>query len=103
MDNAASTASTGERRRVRSRQGTDQQGEVIRLDELRKKLGYLIRLHTAAKDAKEEFAEAVQAVAEASGFQATVVRRFVNAKAGSTFEKKKKEAEQLSLVFDEVA
>jgi hypothetical protein len=103
MDNAASAASTGSRRRVGSRQGTDQQDEAIRLEELRKKVGYLVRLHNTAQDAKEEFAEAVRAVAEASGLQAKVVRRFVVAKAGTTFEKKKKEAEQLSLVFDEVA
>jgi len=88
---------------VRSRQGNDQQDEVIRLEELRKKVGYLVKLHTAAKDAREEFAEAVRAVAEASGLQAKVVRRFVVAKSGTTFEKKKKEAEQLQLVFDEVA
>jgi Mg2+ and Co2+ transporter CorA len=94
--------SVGRTSAVRSRQGHDQQDEVIRLEELRKKVGYLVRLHTAAKDASEEFAEAVRAVAEASALQAKVVRRFVAAKAGTTFETKKKEAEQLSLVFDEV-
>jgi hypothetical protein len=102
MNQEARMESVGRTSEVRSRQGHDQQDEVIRLEELRKKVGYLVKLHAAAKDASEEFAEAVRAVAEASGLQAKVVRRFVVAKSGTTFETKKKEAEQLQLVFDEV-
>lgn len=108
MSNVSQTnESTGGRRKsadeVRSRQGTDQQDEPIRLEELRKKVNYLVKLHDAAQTSREEFSEAVRAVAEASGLQAKVVRRFVIAKAGTTFDRKKKEAEQLSLVFEEVA
>ena len=55
-----------------------------------------------AEEAAEDFASAVKATAEASGLLASVVRRFVTARAGENFEEKARECEQLSLLFDEI-
>lgn len=88
---------------ARGRQDRAGQEKVIRPGELKERLPHLIALHNTAKEASKDLSDAVKSVAEKSGLLASVVRRLVVAKAGDNFEEKKKEAEQLSLVFDEVA
>ncbi len=98
IDGAAERAVRG----ARGRQGRDKQEKVIRMKELDDRIPHLVSLHTKSKDAAKDYSDAVKAVAEKSGLLASVVRRFVVAKAGQNFDEKKKEAEQLSLVFDEL-
>jgi hypothetical protein len=87
---------------ARGRTGRDKQEKVIKMDELRSRLANLVSLHKKAKDASTDYSAGVKAVAEKAGLLASVVRRFVVAKAGEAFDEKKKEAEQLNLVFDEI-
>lgn len=89
-------------RGARGRQDRSGQEKVIDKTKLVEKLPYLVKLHTSAKDAAKDLSDGIKKVAEQSGLLASVVRKIVVAKAGENFEEKKKEAEQLALMFDEV-
>jgi len=89
--------------KARGRQDRAGQEKVIRMQELTERLPHLVSLHNTAKDAAEDFSSAVKSIAEKSGLLSSVVRRIVTAKAGDNFDEKKKEAQQLSLAFDELA
>ena len=47
-------------------------------------------------------AEGVKANAERAGIQASVLRKFIAARAGENFGDKKRDALQLSLLFEEI-
>lgn len=91
------------RRGARGRQDRSGQEKVIKTKELEDRLPHLISLKNKAADAAKDFSSAVKSVAEKSGLLASVVRKVVIAKAGDSFDEKKKEAEQLELVFGKVA
>lgn len=98
---------TGTRRRARkpaARVDRSGQEKVQQPEVVKERLDHLIKLHTKAKDAGEDLSSAIKAVAEKSGFLASVVRKIVVAKAGEeeSYEEKVREAEQLSLLFTEV-
>lgn len=90
------------RRTARGRQDRSKQEKVIDMSKLTEKIDHLVNLHKATKDASADYSAAIKVVAEKAGLLASVVRRFVVAKAGESFDDKKKEAEQLALVFDEI-
>lgn len=89
-------------RSARGRQDRSGQEKVIDKTHLVEKVPYLVELHTRARDAQKDLSGAIKAVAEKSGLLASVVRKIIVAKAGESFDEKKKEAEQLALMFDEV-
>lgn len=89
-------------RSARGRQDRSGQEKVIDKTALVEKLPHLVKLHTTAKEAGKDLSDGIKKVAEKSGLLASVVRKIVVAKAGESFEEKKKEAEQLALMFDEV-
>lgn len=89
-------------RTARGRQDRGGQEKVIDKTHLVEKIPHLVKLHTAAKEAGKDLSSAIKKVAEKSGLLASVVRKVVVAKAGENFDEKKKEAEQLALMFDEV-
>jgi hypothetical protein len=62
----------------------------------------LVLLCADSANAALNFSEAIKAHAEKSGLLASVVRKFVIARAGEKFGEKKRECEQLSLLFEEV-
>lgn len=99
------TKGTGRRgaRGARGRQDRSGQEKVIRMKELTDRIPHLVSLHNKAKEASTDLSSAVKSIAEKSGLLASVVRRLIVAKAGDNFDEKKKEAEQLSLAFDEIA
>lgn len=80
----------------------DGQEGVIKLEALTTKVDHLVKLHTAAADAKRDYNDAVKVVAEASGLLAATVSRYIKARAGDNFDDAKKKAMQLSLVFEEI-
>ena len=86
----------------KGRQGHDKHDAVIQTKLVGDKVEALVKLKVKADEAAEDFAAAVKKTAEASGMLATVVRRFVIARAGEKFEEKKRECEQLDLLFSEV-
>lgn len=88
--------------RARGRQDRSGQEKVIDMSKLTERLPHLVKLHTSAKDANSDLSSAIKTVAEKSGLLASVVRKVVVAKAGDSFDDRKKEAEQLELVFAEL-
>ena len=91
-----------EGKQVSSRKDVDGQSAVIKIFELRDKLDYLVKLFGAAQVAKDIYGDAVKAIAEKAGLQASTVRKFIAAKAGDNLEDKRHDAQQLALVFDEI-
>lgn len=78
------------------------QEKVIEMDALRQSLPELIQLYGSAQEAKAKLSDAVKAVAEKSGLLSSTVKRVVKAKANQTWEEAKRNAQQLSLVFEEI-
>ena len=102
MAAAANTAAVGGNgsRKARGRQDPAGQEKVIEEAKLHDRIPHLVRLLKTSEEASTAFSEAVKAVAEKSGLLASVVRTFVKAKAGENYDEKKKEVEQLHLVFE---
>lgn len=91
-----------ETRRPRGRKDASGQEAVIKLEALSVKVDELVRLNKAADEAATDFAEAIKAAAEAAGLNASTVRKYIVARAGDKFEEKKRDVQQLALVFDEL-
>jgi len=66
------------------------------------RMSELVLLARAAKDAQDDFSAAVKETAKVSGFLAKSVRALALAKASEKEEQRKREAQQLGLLFDEV-
>lgn len=88
---------------ARGRQDRSGQEKVIDIDKLKVEMQTLKKLQTEARESAKAFSDKVKTVADKSGLLASVVRKIVTARNGENFEEKKKEAEQLDLVFDKVA
>lgn len=102
MEQIEPSTSGRRRRQVKGRQDAEKQEKKIEMKKLVDRLDELVKLHNAQKEAGVEYSDAVKAAAEASGLQASVVRRFVAAKVGNNFDDRKRDAQQMALVFDEV-
>lgn len=77
------------------------QEAVIKLDAVKTKVSHLEKLYTAQVDATNAYSEAIKAVAEKSGLLANVVSKFIKAKVNDRVEDKRREATQLSLLFED--
>lgn len=62
----------------------------------------LVLLLQRSKDASTAYSDGVKAAAEKAGLQASVVRKFIEARAGEQFTERQRDARQLVLLFDEV-
>lgn len=94
----------GSRGRTAARTRKDKTGQaaVFKPEALAVKVDHLIGLHKAKSSAATDFSEAIKAVAEACGQNAKAVRSYITARAGENFEERKRDAEQLSLIFDSI-
>lgn len=88
-------------RKPRARKDGGQEQE-IKLKPVKDRIDQLVSLHNTAQTATTEFGEAIKKAAEDSGLQASVVRRFVVARAGEKFEERKREVQQLEMLFDQI-
>ena len=86
----------------KGRKDKDHQEQVIKHESLATRMEELVKLHHASASAGEELNDAIKVAAEESGLLASVVRKFVTARAGEKYEEKKREVDQLSLCFDEI-
>ena len=88
----------------RGRKDNQGQEAVIKPQTLKDGLKNLAHLKAKAEEANQKLKDAVKAIAEKSGLEATVVRKFVNARhAGSEkFDNEKRRIEQLGIVFEEI-
>jgi hypothetical protein len=87
---------------ARGRKDRSGQEAVIKLAPVKERVDEMVQLYEVYKDSGAQLNEGIKALAEASGLMASVVRKFIVARAGDNFDEKKREADQLSLVFDEV-
>lgn len=87
---------------VRGRKDSNNQEAVVKPDVIKDRIVELVMRYKAAQDEAEAFNSGIKAAAEASGLMASVVRKFVVARAGEKFADKANEAMQLSIVFEEV-
>ena len=88
--------------RARGRKNADKQEAVITMAPVKESIDELVALKIQADAAGDKFNDAVKATAEKAGLLASVVRKFVQARAGEKFEEEKTKCVQLSLVFEEV-
>jgi hypothetical protein len=106
MQTAAANESTnGTERKVRGRKAktSDHQEAIIKLEELNPlAIATLIADFRSAQEAATMLGEGIKANAERAGVQASVLRKFVAARAGENFGDKKRDALQLSLLFEEI-
>lgn len=76
--------------------------DVVQLQPLRESLKQLTALYQRSKDAREAYADLVDAVADKTKLKPAVIRAFVNARMSDTGQRKAESAKQLAMVFDEV-
>lgn len=89
-------------RKPQARKGRDKQEKVEQPQVINERMDQLVRLKKASDEASQDLSDAIKKAAEDSGYLASVVRKIVVAKAGDGYAEKKREAEQLALLFDEV-
>lgn len=79
-------------------------GATITLEPVKKALRDLGHLATKAAEANEKLKDAVKAVAEKSGLNASVVKRLVKAHSGnrSHFDDEKRKVQQLGIAFEDI-
>ena len=90
------------KRGAKGRMDGDKQPAVQQPKIISERIDELVRLKTKADDAAESFADGIKKAAEDSGYLASVVRKFVVARAGEQFEEKKRQCEQQLELFEEV-
>jgi len=95
-------AGTPKSKQPRARKNRDKQEAVADADVLKKRIGELVHLYKEHQEADQVLNDAIKAAAEASGILASVVRKFVVARAGENFQEKAREVEQLQFVFQSV-
>lgn len=104
-DTIAAAAATEEKPRPRGRRskGSDHQEAVIELSVLNPlAIETMIADYKNACEAKTIFGESIKAWAERAGIQAGVLRTYIVARAGEAFDNSKRDALQLSLLFEEI-
>jgi hypothetical protein len=70
---------------------------------IERSMEHLEGLYRAKKTAADEFSDACKSVAEDSGVDRGVLAAFITARAGEKFDERKAKAEQLNLLFGEIA
>lgn len=96
------TTQTESRKGPKGRQGKEGQEAALNHETVANRIEELVTLQHKAKEAADAYSDGIKATAEASGFLASEVRKFVTARAGERFHEKKRAVEQLSLLFEEV-
>jgi hypothetical protein len=103
MEGTATVGGNGKAPHVRGRKAKDKQEAVIKLTELSPAIvGTLVADLKHAQEAGKVFGDGIVANAKRAGIEASVLRRFITARAGEDFEEKKRDAQQLSLLFEEL-
>ena len=78
------------------------QEAIIKSGEVKKRLDDLKKLYTSKQDAAVLYREAIKKAAEAAGINAKPLRDYVNALCNEKSEQRRRDAEQLELLFAEV-
>jgi hypothetical protein len=78
------------------------QEAALKAKPVKDKITHLVKLYNAAREAAEDLSNGIKTVAEEAGCNAKVLRSFVVARAGESFEEKHREVEQLAFLFEKV-
>lgn len=95
-------ATEGGRRKAVARKDSDGIEKTINLTDLPSKIKMLEKKLVTANEAATDYKDAVKAVAEKCGLQASVINKGVKAIVADKVAEKKRDAEQLAMVFEEV-
>lgn len=92
----------GKGKRARGRKDASKQEGVTRPEIVAKKISNLVKLYKEAHASGEVLSDAIKAVAEESNYNTSAIRKLVVAKAGESFQEKKRDVDQQYELFDEV-
>lgn len=81
---------------------TSETDDAVQLQPLRDSLKELTALHQRATNAREAYADLVDAVSDKTKLKPAVIRAFVNARLSETGQRKVATTKQLAMVFEEV-
>jgi hypothetical protein len=96
-------AKAGKVRGRKTKTSSDHQEAIIKLSELNPlAIETMIADLKHAQDAATVLGESIKMWAEKAGIQSSVLRKFIAARAGENFPDKKRDALQLSLLFEEI-
>lgn len=105
VEQAQEQAKKDEKPRPRGRKSktSDHQEAVIELSVLNPlAIETLVAGLKSAQESTAIFNDGIKAFAEKAGIQASVLRKFIVARAGESFDNAKRDALQLSLLFEEI-
>lgn len=88
--------------KAKARVNHDHQEAVQQPKVIKQRIDSLVNAKQAADDAAEAYSDAIKKAAEDSGYLASVVKKFVTARASEKFEEKHRECEQQLELFEEV-
>lgn len=88
--------------RAQGRKDAQKQEKTIDLKVLKDRAPELLRLLKKQKEISVEVSDAFKAAGEASGLNVSAVRSYFSARAGENFKDRKRNVEQLALLFDEL-
>ncbi len=98
----AATVANGAIKKARGRKDSEKQEAVTKPQVIEKRIEELVRGYRAAQDAAEDSSNAIKKAAEDSGYNTKSVRALVVARAGESFQEKKRDLEQQMELFSEV-
>ncbi len=102
MEQIGKAAERALRGEVSGRKDSQKQEKVIDLKVLKDRSSELVRLLKKQKEVSIEVSDAFKKAAQDSGLNVSSVRNYFSACAGDSFKDRKRNAEQLALLFDEL-
>ena len=78
------------------------QEQVVKAAVVKDKIDHLVSLHTASEEAATNLSDAIKDIAGKAGIHASVLKRFVAARAGENYSKALERNEQLAFLFESV-
>lgn len=89
----------GSSRKVVGRKDSEGQEAKINDDLILEREEELITLRKRTTEANDEYSTAIKKAAEDSGYNASTVRKYIEAKAGDSYDATEKKVRQLALIF----
>jgi hypothetical protein len=102
MQTQSDTPTPRKTRSTRGRKDENRQEKIISLGPVKERIDALVKLYKEAASSAEALSEDIKAVAEKAGINASALRKFVTARAGEKFEERKRDCEQLEMLFSEI-
>lgn len=92
----------GKAKGTRGRKDASKQEATTKPSVIKERIEELVRGYKKAQDASEASSDAIKKAAEDSGYNTKAVRAFIVARAGESFEERKRDCEQQMELFDNI-